>query len=200
VDLPNHVRPNNNRRRLFVGLFMAATFGMMIVLSLPLARFLPVIPRPSAGILGLPALLGPLPGLPSPLPHRSPPAVEFRPVAAQARLAVVGVSPSVTEGRVSGGRVGGEGPPRRPRGFRTVEPFNRSVQGQSPEGRTVCRRDHAFRSHRHGACQARHRVRNPDREERAHGSDGEPRRHDHQVCHGKGRHRADGHARGRGSR
>lgn len=200
MDLPNHVRPNNVRRRLFVGLFMAATFGMMIVLSLPLARLLPVAPRPPAGILGLPALLGPLPGLPSPLPHRRPPDVESRPVAAKARPAVVGVSPSVTAGRVSGGRVGGEGLPGQTTGDRSVEPFNRSVRGRSPEGRTVCRRDHALRSHRHGAREARHRVRNPDREERAHGSDDEPRRRDHEACHGKGRHRADGHARGRGSK
>jgi hypothetical protein len=51
--------PRRPDRRLVVALFLASTFGMMIVLSLPLVRFLPLYPR-APGLLGLPSLINPL--------------------------------------------------------------------------------------------------------------------------------------------
>jgi hypothetical protein len=73
VKSPTAPRPRD--RRLVFALFLAATFGMMIVLSLPLARFIPLPPR-VPGLLGFPSFLDPLrPLLPPPRAARPPVAV-----------------------------------------------------------------------------------------------------------------------------
>lgn len=67
--------PRQRDRRLVFVLFLAATFGMMIVLSLPLAGFIPLSPR-VPGLLGFPSFLDPLrPLIPAPEAGDPPEAV-----------------------------------------------------------------------------------------------------------------------------
>jgi hypothetical protein len=90
MNAPN-LSGRHKGRALFVALFMAATFGMMIVLSLPLGRYLP-LPFPSPGrLLPLPGLLDPV--LPVPwIPPRAIPEAGPQPVAAAPAPALAGLA------------------------------------------------------------------------------------------------------------
>jgi hypothetical protein len=58
VGTPSHTPATSDRRPL-VALFIAATFGMMVLLTFPLVRFMPQ-PSRAPGFIGLPSLLDPL--------------------------------------------------------------------------------------------------------------------------------------------
>jgi hypothetical protein len=99
--------PRQRDRRLVFALFLAATFGMMIVLSLPLARFIPLAPR-IPGLLGFPSFLDPLrPLLPPPGEARPPETVARADAGAPRDVApvlpsrVVGSGPGAVPGTIS---------------------------------------------------------------------------------------------------
>jgi hypothetical protein len=95
------IAPHQRDRRLVFGLFLAATFGMMIVLSLPLTRFIP-LPPSVPGLLGFPPFLDPLrPLLPPAGAIRPPEAVIYRVAAPFLPSGIVGSGPEAVPGTVS---------------------------------------------------------------------------------------------------
>lgn len=133
--------PRRRDRRLLVALFLASTFGMMILLSLPLVRFLPLYPR-APGLLGLPSLLNPLGPLFPPRAGARPPEGLSRADAEISRV----LAPILPSGvvRHGPGAVPGTDPPRR--GGHTVpdcragdtserEPAGKRRPGKGPAGK-----------------------------------------------------------------